>query len=41
MLRIANLLEKNAAEIATIESTDNGKPFNMAYFDVLTSVKTF
>ena len=28
------------AEIATIESTDNGKPFGMAMYDVIGSVKT-
>jgi len=41
MNRVADHLEKNIQEIATIESTDNGKPFHMACYDVATSVKTF
>ena len=39
--KIADHLEKNMVEIATIESTDNGKPFGMACYDVIGSVKTF
>lgn len=41
MFRIADHLEKNIEEIATIESTDNGKPIGMAMFDVMGSAGTF
>ena len=41
MNRIADKLEKNAEAIATIESTDNGKPFGMAMYDVKLSIDTF
>ena len=41
MNRIANKLEKNAEAIATIESTDNGKPFGMAMYDVKLATDTF
>ena len=34
MLRIADNLEKNAEDLATIESIDNGKPFGMAMYDI-------
>jgi aldehyde dehydrogenase (NAD+) len=40
MNRIADHLEKNIMEIATIESTDNGKPIHMACFDIGLGVKT-
>lgn len=30
MLKVADLLEKNADELAALESLDNGKPFSMA-----------
>lgn len=38
MNRVADHLEKNIVEIATIESTDNGKPIHMACFDTNLSV---
>lgn len=34
MLKIADNLEKNKVEIASMESTDNGKSYGMALFDV-------
>jgi len=40
MNKIADHLEKNATEIATIESTDNGKAFGMAMYDTIGSAKT-
>jgi acyl-CoA reductase-like NAD-dependent aldehyde dehydrogenase len=36
--RFADNLEKNAEELATIESTDNGKPMGMALYDIGLSV---
>lgn len=34
MLTFADKIEKNAEELATIESTDNGKPIGAAFYDV-------
>jgi aldehyde dehydrogenase (NAD+) len=40
--KLADLIEKNAAELAAIESLDNGKPLNEAlHIDVAASVNTF
>lgn len=38
MNRIADNMEKNAHDLATIESLDNGKPIGMAHFDIGLSV---
>jgi acyl-CoA reductase-like NAD-dependent aldehyde dehydrogenase len=35
--KIADLIQQNAEELATIESTDNGKPFGMAMYDMMLS----
>ena len=34
MLKFADNLQKSAEEVAYIESTDNGKPFGMAMYDI-------
>jgi aldehyde dehydrogenase (NAD+) len=39
--KFADLLEKNAQQVAEIESLDNGKPIQAALFDVSFSVETF
>lgn len=41
MLKIADNLEKNAEELATIESIDNGKPFGMAMYDIAFAKEIF
>ena len=39
MNKFADNIEKNASELATIESTDNGKPIGMAHYDIGLSVE--
>jgi aldehyde dehydrogenase (NAD+) len=42
MLKLANLLEANKEEMASIETLDNGKPYMQAlYVDVMASVECF
>ncbi|OUJ70364.1 aldehyde dehydrogenase family protein [Hymenobacter crusticola] len=41
LIRIAELIEANAEELATIESLDNGMPMGMAHFSVTAAANTF
>ena len=42
LLKLADLLEKNKEEVASIESLDNGKPYAQAlYVDVMSSIDCF
>ena len=36
--RFADNIEKNAGDLATIESLDNGKPIHMAHYDISVAV---
>jgi aldehyde dehydrogenase (NAD+) len=37
--RFADNIEKNMVQLATIESTDNGKPFGMACYDTMLAIE--
>ena len=37
LFQLADLIEENVNEIATLESLDNGKPFNQSYGQTLGS----
>ena len=37
---MADLIERDLVTLATLESIDNGKPFQMAQFDMIFSVRT-
>ena len=40
-LKFADIIDKNAEELATIESVDNGKSFGMAMMDVKKAVEIY
>ncbi|KAJ3665776.1 hypothetical protein Zmor_001251 [Zophobas morio] len=40
--KVANLMERDAAYLASLETLDNGKPYHVAYpVDILSSIKVF
>ena len=39
--KIADIIERDSAMIASVEVIDNGKPFFMALYDVLTGINMF